>query len=174
MVTVKIIGALGYGGVGMVEVLLRHPQARIKRLVDVEGVGTPISDIWPHLAGYCDAPISGPDEHAPGETDVVFTATPDGVGQKTAPAELKAGARLVDYSGDFRFDTPEVYRDYAQRIGRDGAHGCPDLLPKSVYGLAELHRPDIAKAQVVGNPGCFATATILGLAPVARARSGHG
>ena len=170
MVSVKIIGALGYGGVGMVELLLRHPEVEIKRLVDVEYVGQKISDVWPHLAGYCDLPISSPDDDTSGETDVVFCATPDGVGMRLAEAEVESGARVVDYSGDFRFDNPAVYADYASRIGHSGDHSASGLLEKSAYGIAELHRNAIAKAPVVGNPGCFAVATTLGLAPVARER----
>jgi N-acetyl-gamma-glutamyl-phosphate reductase len=171
MIKAKVIGAGGYGGVGITELLLAHPEARLTALVDVENVGLPMSKIYPHLAGFCDMPIIAPDSPAAREpVDVVFTSTPDGVGMKVAAAELSAGAKLIDYSGDFRFNTTEAYAEYARRIGRDPAHAAPQLLPEAVYGLPELHRKEIGPAtRIIGNPGCFAVSCILGLAPAIRA-----
>ncbi len=167
MVRVKLIGAGGYGGIGLVELLLRHPEARLVALVDVQGVGQRLSDMWPYLTGSCDLPILAPDapELATLEVDVTFSATPDGVGQLAAPAELALGRKFIDYSGDFRFDSVELYAEYARRIGRDPVHRAPELLAESVYGVTELHRDEIRRARVVGNPGCFAMSAILGLAP---------
>jgi len=167
MIKAKIVGAGGYGGVGISELLLRHPQAKVSALVDVENAGTPISDIYPHLAGFFDMPICAPsDPQAQEPADVVFMATPDGVGMKLAGKELARGAKVVDYSGDFRFNTADAYADYAGRIGRDPQHASPDLLTESVYGIAELHRADIKpQTRLVGNPGCFAVSCILGLSP---------
>ena len=169
MIRAKIVGAGGYGGVGIAELLHGHPEATITALVDVESVGTPISELYPHLKGFIDAAIVGPDDPAAQEqADVVFFATPDGVGMKLAGAEIAGGSRVVDYSGDFRFNTPEAYAEYAGRLGRETAHGAPDLLAGAVYGLAELHRGEIGpETRVVGNPGCFAVSCILGLAPAA-------
>jgi N-acetyl-gamma-glutamyl-phosphate reductase len=170
MVKVKVIGATGYGGVGIVELLLQHPEAQLVALVAREDVGQPIGKVYPHLAGFCDLPILAPDDPRAGvPADVVFCATPDGVGMVAAPAELQRGARVVDYSGDFRFTTAAAYADYAQRIGRDPVHQSPQLLGGNVYGLAELHRDAIRGARIVGNPGCFAVSCILGLAPAVQA-----
>lgn len=167
MIRAKVIGAGGYGGVGITELLLRHPEAKIAALVDVENVGAAISDVYPHLAGCCDQKILAPSDPAANEpADVVFTATPDGVGMKLAGAELERGAKVIDYSGDFRFNTPESYAEYARRIGRDPNHASPHLLGEAVYGLTELHRDEInPQTRIVGNPGCFAVSCILGLAP---------
>ena len=133
--------------------------------MDKQEVGSPISDLYPHLTGFCDMPIMDPDDpNCPDDFDVVFFSTPDGVGQKEAAAWLKKGVKVVDYSGDFRFNDPEMYEGYAKRIGRDNAHASPELLPNSVYGLAELHRKEIARSNLVGNPGCFAVSCHLGLA----------
>lgn len=165
-VKVGIIGAGGYGGCGAIELLLGHPHAEVLALFDKQDVGRPISDLYPHLKGFCDLPIVDPDEpDRPDHFDVLFFATPDGVGQKEAPAWLEKGTKVVDYSGDFRFNDPETYKGYAARIGRTEGHACENLLPASVYGLAELHREEIAKTNLVGNPGCFAVSCILGLAP---------
>lgn len=170
MIKAKIIGAGGYGGVGITELLLGHPEAKIACLTDVADVGAPISKLYPHLAGFCDLAIvdaSNPQAQAP--ADVVFLATPDGVGMKLAPAELAAGAKVVDYSGDFRFNTPESYAEYATRIDKEPKHATPQLLSEAVYGLAELHRREITRhTKIIGNPGCFAVSCILGLAPAVK------
>lgn len=165
-IRVGIIGAGGYGGCGAIELLQQHPHAEIAALLDKQDVGKPISELYPHLTGFCDLPIISPDDpDCPKDFDVVFFATPDGVGQKEAAAWLERGAKVVDYSGDFRFNDPKTYEGYAVRIGRSGEHVSPDLLSRSVYGLAELHREQIARSNLVGNPGCFAVSCILGLAP---------
>ena len=113
MVRAKIVGAGGYGGVGMTELLHGHPEAELVALVDVDAVGSRISDHYPHLRGFIDTRISSSEDPvAQEEVDVVFFATPDGVGMTLAPAELDRGARVIDYSGDFRFNNT------------DGEHRC--------------------------------------------------
>lgn len=172
MTNVKIIGATGYGGLGMIEILLKHPEFRLVGIAATQEVGKPISAVWPYLEGYCDLPILAADYDAFRDlpADVVVSATPDGVGMTRAPAELAAGRKFLDYSGDFRFNSSELYAEYATRIGRDPVHKSPELLPEAVYGLSELHRSAIAGARLVGNPGCFAMSCILGLAPALKNR----
>jgi N-acetyl-gamma-glutamyl-phosphate reductase len=163
------VGAGGFGGANIIELLTAHPEAEIVSLVDVQGAGLPISAQHTHLKGICDLRVSAPDD-APWDDsiDVAFTATPDGVAMTHAEACLAAGARMIDYSGDFRFDSAEAYARYAERIGRDPNHAAAGLLPRSVYGLTELHRKEIAETSLVGNPGCFAVSAILGAAPAVR------
>ena len=169
-IKVGIIGAGGYGGCGAIELLQAHPEAQIVALMDKQDIGRPISSLYPHLAGFCDLPLIDPDDPGcPDDFDVVFFSTPDGVGQKTAPDWLKKGVKVIDYSGDFRFNDPEIYKGYAARIGRTQGHASVDLLSKSVYGLPELHRQEISNTNLVGNPGCFAVSCILGLAPALKA-----
>lgn len=171
MIRVKVVGATGYGGVGIIELLLGHPEARPVSLIAREDVGKPISEVYPHLEGFCDLPVLAADDPAADvPADVVFFATPDRVGMKGARAELEKGRKVIDYSGDFRFTTPEAYADYATRIGKDPVHADPALLGETVYGMAELHREEIRRARIAGNPGCFACSCILGLAPAAKNR----
>ncbi len=165
MIKAKIVGAGGYGGVGITELLLQHPETEIGCLVSLSDTGRKMSAVFPHLRGFCDETIVSPDDPKTKEAyDVVFFSTPDGVGMQAAGAELERGAKVIDYSGDFRFSTPEQYAEYADFIGLDPVHKSPALLMETVYGLPELH--DIGDAQMlVGNPGCFAVSCILGLAP---------
>ena len=169
MIRARVIGAGGYGGAGIIDLLLGHPEAEIADVVDVENVGMDISDKFPHLKGFCDLKITAPDEARwDGGVDVVFTATPDGVAMRYAEKCLAAKAKLVDFSGDFRFNTPESYARYAARIGKPAEHLTPHLLPKAAYGLSELHRDEIRRADIVGNMGCFAASAILGFAPAVK------
>ncbi len=162
---IKLVGATGYGGLGLIELVRRHPEFDISCVIATQDVGKRISDVWTYLDGYCDLPIVAPDskEAAEAEADVVVFSTPDGVGQTGAGAELAKGRKVLDYSGDFRFNSTELYHEYASRINKDPQHKSPELLGESVYGLTELHRSEIAGARLVGNPGCFAVSCILGL-----------
>ena len=170
MIKAKIIGAGGYGGVGILELLLGHPEAEVTALVDIENTNTPINKLYPHLSGFSDMPILDPfDPKAENPVDVVFMATPDGVAMTLATSEIDNGAKVIDYSGDFRFNSKETYSSYAVTIGKSTDHAAPDLLPEAVYGLPELHREELTTStKVVGNPGCFAVSCILGLAPAVK------
>lgn len=172
MFRAQIVGATGYGGLGMTELLLRHSEFEIVSLLATTDVGKPISDFFPHLRGFCDIVVGDAREAEIGaNVDVVICSTPDRVGMALAARALDAGARLLDYSGDFRFRTLEAYERYAavhpSTAGKP--HVAPDLLARSVYGIPELFRDEIRGARLVGNPGCFAVAMILALAPAARA-----
>ncbi|MDA0990805.1 MAG: N-acetyl-gamma-glutamyl-phosphate reductase [Verrucomicrobia bacterium] len=171
MLKAKIVGAGGYGGVGIAELLLGHPDVSIQTLVALDNAGKAMSAVYPHLTGALDMMILSPDDPtAAAPADVVFMATPDAVGMNLAGAELARGAKIIDYSGDFRFQTAEGYAAYATRIGINPTHAAPSLLSQSVYGLTELHRDKITtETAIVGNPGCFAVSCTLGLAPAVKA-----
>ncbi len=169
MIRTRVVGAGGFGGANIIEMLVAHPEAEISSLVDVDGVGEPISDKHSHLKGFCDILVESPDTAKWEDSiDVVFSATPDGVGMSFAEECVANGIKLIDYSGDFRFNSPESYKVYAERLGRSPDHATTALLEKSAYGLSELHRDAISKTDIVGNPGCFAVAAILGFAPAVK------
>jgi len=168
-IKVGLIGATGYGGVGLIELLIGHPYVNIAALMAKQDVNKPISAVYPHLKGFCDLPVYDPlDPQCPDDFDIVFYATPDGVGQKDARKWLEKGIKVIDYSGDFRFNSRDSYASYALRIGKTGEHSDPELLSTTVYGMPELHRQEIANRKLVGNPGCFATSCILGIAPAVK------
>lgn len=172
MIQAKIIGAGGYGGVGLIEFLLRHPEVNIACLVAKDDVHIPITQLYPHLTGHIDQLIHAPDDPgAQGDYDVVFFSTPDKVGMRLAAAERAKGAKIIDFSGDFRFRDEADYAEYARRINLDPTHFAPELLPESVYGLPELGLGDFSGANIVGNPGCFAVSVLLGFAPALKAGS---
>jgi N-acetyl-gamma-glutamyl-phosphate reductase len=154
----------------MTELLLRHPQIQITSVLAKQDVGKRISDVYPHLRGFCEMAIEDANEETVGrDAEIVVFATPDGVGQSYARGLLERGLKLIDYSGDFRFGSAEQYDEYARRHPSVGgkAHACPELLPASVYGIPELNRERLKGARLVGNPGCFAVSMVLGLAPAA-------
>lgn len=168
----QIVGATGYGGLGMTEQLVRHPEIEITGLLAKSDVGKAISEFFPHLRGFCDRVVDEAREEVIGQdADVVIFSTPDRVAMQYAPRLREAGIRVLDYSGDFRFQDVAVYQRYAERqpsvAGR--AHDCPELLPRSAYGVPELFRGDIRDAGLVGNPGCFSIAMELALAPALKA-----
>ena len=170
MIQAKIVGAGGYGGVGLIEFLLRHPEVNIACLVAKDDVNIPITQIYPHLTGHMDQTVLSPDDpRAQGDFDVVFFSTPDKVGMRLAAAERAKGAKLIDFSGDFRFPNEKDYAEYARRINLDPVHAAPELLPESVYGLPELGLSSYNGANIVGNPGCFAVSVLLGFAPALHA-----
>lgn len=172
MVRAQIVGATGYGGVGMVELLLRHPEIRLTSLLAVSDIGKPLSAFYPHLRGYCDMVVEeARPERVGQDAELVIFSTPDRVGMSYANKLVDAGIRVLDYSGDFRFATPALYEWYAQAHPSVGGkpHLAPDLFERSVYGVPELHRARIREASVIGNPGCFAIAMILSLLPAIKA-----
>jgi N-acetyl-gamma-glutamyl-phosphate reductase len=155
----------------MVELLLRHPEIRLTSLLAVSDVGKPLSAFYPHLRGYCDQVVEEAKPDRVGQdADLVIFSTPDRVGMGYAGQLVANGTRVLDYSGDFRFETP-AYEWYAKAHPNIAGkpHLVPELFERAVYGMPELNRKRIGQARVVGNPGCFAVAMILSLLPAIKA-----
>ncbi len=163
-VRVAVVGATGYVGGELIRLLTGHPNVEIVGLVGRERNDVPIGAIHPHLASI----ELAVDAEAP-EADVVFFALPHGVAADKASGWLERGASIVDLGPDFRLRSAA---DYPLWYGFD--HPAPHLLATAVYGLPELHRTELATLHgdgpwIVGAPGCYPTATILAIAPLARA-----
>jgi len=166
---VVIYGAGGYGGVGLVEILKNHPGVELVALVSREGAGEPYSKSYPHLRGVVDMVVSHADNFDPkGLGDLVFFSTPDGVGQKLAGSYLDAGYRVIDFSGDFRFQDSSTFRAYSAWQQGECEHLAPQLLKESVYGCPEFNRAKLRGARLVGNPGCMAMSCLLALMPAVK------
>jgi len=156
-----IVGGTGYTGVELLRLLSQHPQVELAAITSRSEDGMPVADMFPNLRGRVKLAFSSPDKAPLADCDVVFFATPHGVAMSQARELLAAGVRIIDLAADFRLkDVPTFERWY--KI----PHSCPDILQESVYGLVELDRPGIAKARVIGNPGCYPTTVLLGLAPL--------
>ena len=164
-----IVGACGFGGLGLISILRSHPDLSIHQLIDKNNSGRPISAVYPHLRGFCDIIVRNTDETDFGSTDIAFFSTPDRAGMTMIGDFYKRGIPVIDFSGDFRFSTIEDYSRYARNKNMDDEHSAPGMLAHAVYGLPELYRDSIKTAKIVGNPGCFAISMILGLLPAVTA-----
>jgi N-acetyl-gamma-glutamyl-phosphate reductase len=169
MYRAQIVGATGYGGLGILELLLQHPDFEVASLIARDDAGRRIDEVYPHLTGRCSLTVQAPDSSTVGaDCDVVIFATPDRVSMGYAATLADAGRRFIDYSGDFRFATTGDYAEYAAAHPSipDPSHGAEALLGSAAYGIPELFSDRIAQAPIVGNPGCFAAGMIIGLAPL--------
>ena len=161
-----IVGATGFGGLGLIDILTKHPGIRISGLAALDH-GIKISDMYPHLRGICDLYVKSPEDINTDNTDIVFLATPDQVGMNLVHKFYDRKIPVIDFSGDFRFHSLDDYKTYARNKGMSESHSSPELLEESVYGLPEKNFNRILTAPVIGNPGCFAMAMILALLPAA-------
>ncbi len=169
MKNVAIIGATGFGGLGLIEILLRHPGFTIRQLVARKDTGKKISDVFPHLRGFCDMMVQDGAEIDYDCIDLAFFSTPDRAGMTLIDDFRKRNIPVIDFSGDFRFNSQEDYGVYARNKGMEDVHLAPHSIGEAVYGLPELNAEKIKKARIVGNPGCFAINMILALLPAAAA-----
>jgi N-acetyl-gamma-glutamyl-phosphate reductase len=160
-----IVGATGFGGLGLIEILLRHPGMEIKQLVARKDAGKPVSEVYPHLRGYCDLKVHANEEIDYSGTDIAFFSTPDRAGMTLIGEFHKRNIPVIDFSGDFRFRSVEDYSVYARNRGLEEKHLVPELLAGAVYGLPEKFADSIRGARIVGNGGCFAISMALGLLP---------
>lgn len=165
MVRAGIAGASGYAGGELVRLLLGHKDVAIEVLASRGSAGKAAYEVYPALRGYDLPRISdiAPDELAR-KCDVVFTATPAGASAPLAKEILAArpSVKIIDLSADFRFKSPSLYQEWYGVI-----HEAPALAAEAAYGLPELYREEIRHARVVANPGCYPTAALLALAPLA-------
>jgi N-acetyl-gamma-glutamyl-phosphate reductase len=166
---VAIIGAAGYSGGELIEILLRHPHAQI---VGLFGSGksdkpTNIADLHPHLRSRINLDVRPAELNSLRDTnaDAVFLATPHeaSIHWTQDLRGLPRAPKILDLSGAFRLPA----NLYPKFYGFEHEH--PDLLKLAVYGLPELNRTRIKAASLVAVPGCYPTSAILPLAPLARA-----
>jgi len=165
MTRIAILGATGYTALELIKILLRHPEAEITALTSRQEGNPPIASIHPSLTYRMDLPLEnlGPTEVA-SRAECVFSCLPHGASAAFIMPLLAAGCRVVDFSADYRLNSPEVYNQWY-----DQKHPDPDRLGQVVYGLPELFRESLPAAQLVANPGCYPTSAILALSPLLKA-----
>ncbi|ASA24477.1 N-acetyl-gamma-glutamyl-phosphate reductase [Paenibacillus donghaensis] len=160
-----IVGSTGYGGVELIRLLQSHPKVEITSVISSSSAGVPIEEGFPHLTGIIERELDGVDAQEMAErADIVFTATPSGVSTKLVPQLLAAGLKVVDLSGDFRLKDGAEYEQWYK-------HPAPadEYLQRAVYGLCEVYGERAAGVDFISNPGCYPTATLLGLIPALEA-----
>ena len=160
-IKVGIVGGTGYTGVELLRLLARHPHVTLQVITSRGEAGLPVADMFPSLRGVIDLTFSDPATADLTQCDVVFFATPHGVAMSQAPSLVAAGVKVIDLAADFRLQDAAVFEKWYKL-----PHSCTDILKQSVYGLPELYADDVAKAQVIGNPGCYPTTVLLGLLPL--------
>jgi N-acetyl-gamma-glutamyl-phosphate reductase len=160
-IKVGIVGGTGYTGVELLRLLAIHPDVELTAITSRGEAGMPVADMFPSLRGYVDLAFSDPATANLNACDVVFFATPHGVAMSQAQALLAANVKVIDLAADFRLQNTAVFEKWYKM-----PHSCPDILTNAVYGIPELNREQIKSAQVIGNPGCYPTTVLLGLAPL--------
>lgn len=161
MIKAGIVGGTGYTGVELLRLLARHERVAITVVTSRSDVGKRVDVVYPSLRGFLDLEFMLPEVESLAGCDVVFFATPNGTAMLMAEQLLASGVKVIDLSADFRLKDAEVWsRWYGQ------AHACPHLLDEAVYGLPEVNREAIKKAQLLACPGCYPTAVQLGFLPL--------
>ena len=168
MVRVGVVGVTGYAGAELARLLLRHPRVAtpVFYLRERHREVHCLSELLPEFQGWGEAPCVpfSLKEIERSGADAVFLSTPHEVSLEIVPDLLKAGLRVIDLSGAFRFAEPEVFAAWYKLPPPD-----PEVLSSAVYGLPELYADRLASASLVANPGCYPTSAILALRPIVEA-----
>jgi len=156
-----IVGATGFTGMVLTELLWAHPEVRLGPLTSSSYVDQQVSDVFPHVRVPGTYVEYSPEAVA--DCEFVFVCYPHAASHPVVGELIDRGHRVIDLSADFRLADEDAYQHWY-----GFQHGRADLVPKAVYGLPELHRERIAAADLVANPGCYPTATILAALPLVR------
>jgi N-acetyl-gamma-glutamyl-phosphate reductase len=165
MIRVAILGASGYSALELLRILLRHPEVEITALTTRKTESRPVGEVHPALAGRLHLHLENlsPDEIA-GRADCAFCCLPHGASAAAVAELLPRGKKVIDLSADYRLNNAALYAEW---YGLE--HPDASRLGKAVYGLPEIYRERIQRADLVANPGCYPTSAILALAPLLRA-----
>lgn len=165
VVRAAIIGSTGYGGVELIRLLAGHPQVEVTSVVSSSSAGAPIAEGFPHLNEIRTDLLDDVDPALiKSKADVVFVATPAGVASKISPSLLAEGLKVIDISGDHRLKDRGEYETWYKK-----EPAAQEYLDKAVFGLCEVYGDAVRGADFISNPGCFPTATLLGLVPAVKA-----
>jgi N-acetyl-gamma-glutamyl-phosphate reductase len=165
---VAIVGASGYSGEVLVQLLLNHPHAELVAVTSRQNAGQILAQMFPKFASHPKSKtlrfVDPNVELLAKQADVVFLALPHGVAAGYAVPLLDAGCVVIDLSADFRLKSAAVYKEF---YAHD--HPAPELLKKSVYGLPEIYREQIKKSLLIASPGCYPTSILLPVIPLLKA-----
>jgi N-acetyl-gamma-glutamyl-phosphate/LysW-gamma-L-alpha-aminoadipyl-6-phosphate reductase len=159
---VGIIGASGFVGGELLRLLATHPEVEISMVTSRQKSGEYVHRVHPSLKNFITLSFSDLNiDKLVNSCDLVFVSVPHGKSSEIVYQLIKTGIKIIDLSADFRLRNPD---DYVKWYGWE--HPYPDLLDKSVYGVPEIHRNEIKKAQLVSCPGCMAVTSLLALKPL--------
>ncbi|MBI4994954.1 N-acetyl-gamma-glutamyl-phosphate reductase [Candidatus Peregrinibacteria bacterium] len=159
-IKVAIIGPTGYTGIELVRILSNHPYVEIACLISRSDAGKCISEVYPHLKGVCDLPLTDtPLKTVAEKSDVVFLAVPH-TESLTIVSQIMGLTKIIDLSGDFRLQNTALYEKYYNH-----KHSFPKAVRKFIYGFPEINKEKIAVSANVANPGCFALLSQFALLP---------
>jgi N-acetyl-gamma-glutamyl-phosphate reductase len=165
---IAVIGASGYSGEVLVQLLLNHPHAELAAVTSRQNAGQTLAQVFPKFASHPKSKtlrFSEPNaELLAKQADVVFLALPHGVAAEFAVPLLNAGCVIIDLSADFRLKDVEIYKDFYAH-----EHPAPEMLKKSVYGLPEIYRDEIKKSLLIASPGCYPTSILMPTIPLLKA-----
>jgi N-acetyl-gamma-glutamyl-phosphate reductase len=156
-----VVGASGFAGALAAAILWRHPRVALEAVTARSEVGRALEDLYPRYRVPLVFEPFDPERLA--ELDVALVSYPHGAAADVVATLRARGLRVVDLSADFRLRDLDAYEAWY------GRHGAPELVPDAVFGLTEIYRSEIPPADLVANPGCYSTAALLALAPLARA-----
>jgi N-acetyl-gamma-glutamyl-phosphate reductase len=156
-----VAGASGYTGALAAALLHRHPDFELVAVTSRSDAGRRLDELYPHHR--VPLLLDAFDDELRDRVDAAIVAYPHGAAAPVVAQLRERGVKVVDLSADFRLRDPRTYAAWY------GEHGAPELFGEAVYGLPELRREEVAAAELVANPGCYPTATLLALAPLARA-----
>ncbi|WP_213085682.1 N-acetyl-gamma-glutamyl-phosphate reductase [Heyndrickxia vini] len=166
MVKVGIIGANGYGGVELLRLLKQHPCVSVEKTISHSTQGCKLTEQYPHLNNVYEMTLEKIDiEGIARNVDLLFFATPSGVSKEIIPLFLEREIKCIDLSGDFRLKNGLLYEKWYKNTQAKNEH-----LQNATYGLTELFRSEIKNGHLIANPGCYPTATLLGLYPALKAK----
>lgn len=162
MIKAGIVGATGYAGQELLRLLVQHPECSVEYITSRSYVNEEFDKVYGNFVKiYSEACIDEEMNKLAEKVDVLFIALPHGIASNKITEELLTKTKVIDLGADYRLNDLKIYEEWY-----NVPHGSPHLLDKSVYGLCEWKRDEIKKSNLIGNPGCYTTCSILSLSPL--------
>lgn len=166
MISVSIVNVTSYTGLELLRLLAQHPRFAVTSVTARSAAGKRLYEVFPQLGAMSNTQVDPRlvITEEPGQADLAFVCLPHAAAAEPVVTLLERGTKVVDLSADFRLRNVALYEEWYRHT-----HPAPVLLESAIYGLCERHRASIEGASLVANPGCYATAAILGLMPAVAA-----
>lgn len=160
-IRIVIAGATGYTGSELVRLLLDHPYVEISDVTSSSRAGVRFDEVYPQFSGFFDKKMIATEDIIPAAYDAVFLGLPHGISMDFVKKHGYAGTPIIDLSGDFRLSSAALYNQWYPE-----KHVLPDSISDAVYGLPEWYAEEVRNANLIANPGCYPTSSILPLIPI--------